>query len=101
MRTGSSLPLFYRAMEITSSVDEGRRIVACRYACDVRRPELEQIADDVRSAGGEVALTAVDLACPDDYAAAVEAAIRAFGRLDVLLDGGAMAVGAWGIRSSV
>jgi len=63
---------------------------------DVRGPELERTVADVRAAGGEVASTAVDLARPDAGATAVEAAVRAFGRLDVLLNNagvGTMVVG--------
>jgi len=63
---------------------------------DVREPELERTAADVRAAGGEVASAAADLARPDDCAAAVAAAVRAFGRLDVLLNNagvGTMVVG--------
>src|SRR5262245_6676944 len=63
---------------------------------DVRGPELEKTAADVRAAGGEVTSTAVDLARPEDCAALVTAAVRAFGRLDVLLNNagvGTMVVG--------
>lgn len=63
---------------------------------DVRGPELERTAADVRSTGGEVASTTVDLARPDDCATAVAVAVRAFGRLDVLLNNagvGTMVVG--------
>jgi NAD(P)-dependent dehydrogenase (short-subunit alcohol dehydrogenase family) len=63
---------------------------------DVRGPELERTAADVRATGGEVASVAVDLARPDDCATAVAAAIRAFGRLEVLLNNagvGTMVVG--------
>ena len=63
---------------------------------DVREPELERTAADVRAAGGEVASAAADLARPGDCAAAVAAAVRAFGRLDVLLNNagvGTMVVG--------
>jgi NAD(P)-dependent dehydrogenase (short-subunit alcohol dehydrogenase family) len=63
---------------------------------DVRGPELERTAADVSATGGEVASAAVDLARPDDCGTAVEGAIRAFGRLDVLLNNagvGTMVVG--------
>ena len=63
---------------------------------DVRGPELERTAVDVRATGGEVASAVVDLARPDNCETAVEAAIRAFGRLDVLLNNagvGTMVVG--------
>jgi len=63
---------------------------------DVRGSELERTVADVRSAGSEVAFSAVDLARPEDCAAVVEAAVRAFGRVDVLLNNagvGTMVVG--------
>jgi NAD(P)-dependent dehydrogenase (short-subunit alcohol dehydrogenase family) len=63
---------------------------------DVRGAELERTVADVRAAGGEVTSTVVDLARPEDCAAAVDAGVRAFGRLDVLLNNagvGTMVVG--------
>jgi len=63
---------------------------------DVRAPELARTEADVRAAGGEVASITADLARPDDCAAVVAAAVRAFGRLDVLLNNagvGTMVVG--------
>jgi NAD(P)-dependent dehydrogenase (short-subunit alcohol dehydrogenase family) len=63
---------------------------------DVRGPELERPVAELRAAGAEVASAAVDLVRPDDCAAAVEVAARAFGRLDVLLNNagvGTMVVG--------
>ena len=63
---------------------------------DVRAPELAATEEAVRAAGGETASLVADLARPDDCAAVVAAAIRAFGRLDVLLNNagvGTMVVG--------
>jgi NAD(P)-dependent dehydrogenase (short-subunit alcohol dehydrogenase family) len=63
---------------------------------DAREPELARAVADVRAAGGEVASIAADLARPDDCAAVVAAAVRAFGRLDVVLNNagvGTMVVG--------
>jgi NAD(P)-dependent dehydrogenase (short-subunit alcohol dehydrogenase family) len=63
---------------------------------DVHGPELERTVADVREAGGHVTSSVVDLARPEDCAKAVEAAVRAFGRLDVLLNNagvGTMVVG--------
>jgi len=63
---------------------------------DVRAPELAQAVAAVRAAGGEAASITADLARPEDCAAVVEAAVRAFGRLDVLLNNagvGTMVVG--------
>jgi len=63
---------------------------------DVRGPELEATATAVRAAGREATATAVDLARPEDCAALVDAALRAHGRVDVLLNNagvGTMVVG--------
>src|SRR5258705_9381204 len=63
---------------------------------DVRPAEVAAAAADVRAAGGEVATLAADLARPEDCAAVVEGAVRAFGRLDVVLNNagvGTMVVG--------
>jgi len=63
---------------------------------DVRPDELAAAAAEVRAAGGEVTTIAADLARPEDCAAVVEGAVRAFGRLDVLLNNagvGTMVVG--------
>jgi NAD(P)-dependent dehydrogenase (short-subunit alcohol dehydrogenase family) len=63
---------------------------------DVRAPELAQAETEVRAAGGEAIALAADLARPEDCAAVVEGAVRAFGRLDVLLNNagvGTMVVG--------
>ena len=63
---------------------------------DVREPELAQALAEVRAAGGEATGIAADLARPDDCAAVVEGAVRAFGRLDVVLNNagvGTMVVG--------
>src|SRR5262249_56439747 len=58
--------------------------------------EPEQAVADGRAAGGDVTSAAVDLARPENCAAAVDAAVRAFGRLDVVLNNagvGTMVVG--------
>jgi NAD(P)-dependent dehydrogenase (short-subunit alcohol dehydrogenase family) len=63
---------------------------------DVRAPELAQAVAEVRAAGGEATSITADLARPDDCASVVDAAVRAFGRLDVLLNNagvGTMVVG--------
>lgn len=53
---------------------------------DVRAAELERTLADVRAAGGEAIATAADLARPEDCAAAVDAADRAWNRIDVLFN---------------
>jgi NAD(P)-dependent dehydrogenase (short-subunit alcohol dehydrogenase family) len=63
---------------------------------DVREPELTATAADVRAAGGEAVAIAADLTRPTDCAAVVDGAVRAFGRLDVVLNNagvGTMVVG--------
>src|SRR2546428_6254493 len=63
---------------------------------DVRAPELAQAVAEVRAAGGGATSITADLARPDDCASVVDAAVRAFGRLDVLLNNagvGTMVVG--------
>jgi NAD(P)-dependent dehydrogenase (short-subunit alcohol dehydrogenase family) len=63
---------------------------------DVREPELARTAAEVRAAGGEATTTVADLGRPEDCAAVVAAAGRAFGRLDVVLNNagvGTMVVG--------
>ena len=63
---------------------------------DMREPELARTEADVRAAGGEASAVAADLAQPDDCEAVVARTMRAFGRLDVLLNNagvGTMVVG--------
>jgi NAD(P)-dependent dehydrogenase (short-subunit alcohol dehydrogenase family) len=63
---------------------------------DLREPELARTEADVRAAGGEATSITADLARPEDCVAVVAAAVRAFGRLDVLLNNagvGTMVVG--------
>src|SRR5215831_1938996 len=63
---------------------------------DLREAELARTEADVRATGGEVVSVAADLARPDRCEAVVAEAMRAFGRLDVLLNNagvGTMVVG--------
>jgi NAD(P)-dependent dehydrogenase (short-subunit alcohol dehydrogenase family) len=63
---------------------------------DVRGPELEATAAEVRARGGHAVGAVADLARPDDCAAAVDAAVRAHGRLDIVFNNagvGTMVVG--------
>jgi NAD(P)-dependent dehydrogenase (short-subunit alcohol dehydrogenase family) len=63
---------------------------------DLREAELARAVTEVRAAGGEAAAVTADLARPDDCAAVVAAAVRALGRLDVVLNNagvGTMVVG--------
>jgi NAD(P)-dependent dehydrogenase (short-subunit alcohol dehydrogenase family) len=63
---------------------------------DLREPELARTVADVRAAGGHAESITADLSRPEDCAAVVAGAVRAFGRLDVLLNNagvGTMVVG--------
>ncbi len=63
---------------------------------DVREPELARTAADVRAAGGQSTAVPGDLARPADCGALIAEAMRAFGRLDVVLNNagvGTMVVG--------
>lgn len=53
---------------------------------DVRPDELEHTLDLVREAGGAALAVTADLARPGDCAAVVHAAVRTYGRLDVLFN---------------
>lgn len=63
---------------------------------DSREAELTRTVADVRAAGGTVMSLVAELARPDDCAAVVAGAVRALGRVDVLLNNagvGTMVVG--------
>src|SRR5262245_31098535 len=63
---------------------------------DLREPELARTVADVRAAGGEAAPVVADLSRPEDCATVVASAVKAFGRLDVVLNNagvGTMVVG--------
>jgi NAD(P)-dependent dehydrogenase (short-subunit alcohol dehydrogenase family) len=63
---------------------------------DLREPELARTVAEVRAAGGKAAPVTADLGRPDECARVVAEAVRAFGRLDVVLNNagvGTMVVG--------
>ena len=63
---------------------------------DLREPELARTEADLRAARAETVALVADLGRPEDCAAAVAGAVKAFGRLDVLLNNagvGTMVVG--------
>ena len=63
---------------------------------DVRGPELARTAGELRDGGHHVESTVADLGRPEDCAALVDGAVRAHGRLDVLVNNagvGTMVVG--------
>jgi NAD(P)-dependent dehydrogenase (short-subunit alcohol dehydrogenase family) len=49
-------------------------------------PEAEEVAEEIRAAGGEAVATSQDVTDWDGGAAMVDLALRAFGRLDVLVN---------------
>ncbi len=62
--------------------DEGARIVTCARGGEA----LEQVATEIRERGGEVETLAIDLADPDAGGRLVEAALRRFGGVDVVVN---------------
>jgi 3-oxoacyl-[acyl-carrier protein] reductase len=63
---------------------EGARLVLCARG----EPALRETADAIRAAGGEVESLAADVSHPEDVARIVDAGVRAFGRIDVLVTNG-------------
>lgn len=53
--------------------------------CARRLDRLEAVADDIRRAGGQALAVAADVTKPDDMHAFVDATVKAFGRLDVVI----------------
>jgi 3-oxoacyl-[acyl-carrier protein] reductase len=63
---------------------EGARLVLCARG----EPTLRAAADAIRAAGGEVEAVAADVSRPADVARVVDAGVRAFGRIDILVTNG-------------
>src|SRR3954447_17229780 len=53
--------------------------------CARRSDRLERVADEIRQAGGRPLSMALDVTRPLDMQALVDAAVREFGRLDVMI----------------
>jgi NAD(P)-dependent dehydrogenase (short-subunit alcohol dehydrogenase family) len=97
-------PLTGRVAVITGAATGIGRATALLFAAagarvalvDVREAELEQTVGDVRAAGAQAIATVVDLGRPEAASTAVDAALRAWGRLDVLFNNagvGTLAIG--------
>jgi NAD(P)-dependent dehydrogenase (short-subunit alcohol dehydrogenase family) len=57
---------------------------------DLNHDKAEAVADSIRSAGGIASPVKVDIANEKEVSAAVEGALRAFGRLDILINNAAI-----------
>ncbi len=82
-----------RVLVTGSSQGIGRALVveAAKRGCKVlaaarSQPLLDELATQVRAANGTIATVAADVTKPDDRAAMVEAALRHFGGMDVLVN---------------
>lgn len=82
-----------RVLVTGSSQGIGRALVveAAKRGCKVlaaarSQPLLDELAAEVRAAGGTIATVAADVTKPEDRAAMVEAAQRHFGGMDVLVN---------------
>ena len=104
------LELKGRAALVTgSSRGIGRAIVTAlaregaRVCLSARGAEgLEKAAAELRASGAEVVTVAGDVATPEGAAAAVDAAVRAFGALDILVNnvGGSGGAGAFDVATA-
>ena len=56
-----------------------------------RRKKLDAVAASIQADGGEVAAVELDVTQPDSVAAAMQQSIRAFGRLDILINNAGVA----------
>lgn len=59
---------------------------ACVVIAARGRELLDQVAGEIRAAGGSVAAVQADVSCADDCARLVAEAVKVFGRLDILVN---------------
>ncbi|MCY1073221.1 SDR family NAD(P)-dependent oxidoreductase [Archangium lansingense] len=83
---------------VTALVREGARVCLSARGAE----GLEKAAAELRSSGAEVVTVVGDVATPEGAAAAVEAAVRAFGSLDILVNnvGGSGGAGAFDVATA-
>jgi NAD(P)-dependent dehydrogenase (short-subunit alcohol dehydrogenase family) len=62
--------------------DEGAKVVISAR----RKDKLDQVAEEIRSNGGEVLAVVCDIAKPEDAKKLVEAAISEYGQIDILVN---------------
>lgn len=67
---------------VTEAAKRGCRVLAAARS----QPLLDELANEVRAAGGTIATVVADVTKPDDRAAMVKAATDSFGGLDVLIN---------------
>ena len=68
---------------------EGGRVVVA----DLREQEAKNVASEIRGNGGEAMAVAVDVTSPEKTCAMAEAAVSAYGRIDVLVNNAGMYTG--------
>lgn len=61
---------------------QGAKLVICAR----RKEALDNIADDIRSAGGEVIAVSADISKDEDCRRVVETAVETYGKLDILVN---------------
>ena len=67
---------------VVEAARRGAKVLAAARS----QPLLDELAAEVRAAGGTIATVAADITKPEDRAAMVEAATRHFGGMDVLIN---------------
>jgi 3-oxoacyl-[acyl-carrier protein] reductase len=74
-----------RACALALSAAGARVVLAARQL-----EKLEQVADEIRAAGGDPFVSAIDMSAPDSIRAAFAKAAKEFGRIDILVNNAAI-----------
>lgn len=69
-------------------IEHGAKVLAC----DIDKARVEETAEIVRAAGGEVAVIQCNVADPQSVESAVAAAVEAFGQLDIMYNNAGITV---------